>query len=130
MAVFNGVDFLRIDDLLTDEEKTIRQSVRDWVEDKYLPLVEHHYEAATFPMDIIPQIAELGLLGANLPVEYGCAGIGDVAYGAIEQTAHGFFCRCYRFKADAYQVLQAHARRLSGKSWVWPALPSRMRFLP
>ena len=73
MAVFNGVDFLRIDDLLTDEEKTIRQAVRDWVEDKYLPLVEHHYEAATFPMEVIPQIAELGLLGANLPVEYGCA---------------------------------------------------------
>src|SRR6185436_3068627 len=74
MAVFNGVDFVRIDDLFTDEEKTIRQAVRDWVEDKYLPIVEHHYEDATFPMAIIPQIAELGVLGANLPQEYGCAG--------------------------------------------------------
>jgi len=90
MAVFNGVDFVRIDDLFSDEEKTIRQAVRDWVEEKYLPLVEHHYEAATFPMDVIPQIAELGLLGANLPVEYGCAGIGDVAYGlAMQELERG-----------------------------------------
>ena len=90
MAVFNGVDFVRIDDLFNDEEKTIRQAVRDWVEEKYLPIVEHHYEAATFPMDCIPQIAELGLLGANLPVEYGCAGIGDVAYGlAMQELERG-----------------------------------------
>ena len=90
MAVFNGVDFVRFDDLLTDEEKTIRQAVRDWVEEKYLPLIEHHYEAATFPMEVIPQIAELGLLGANLPVEYGCAGIGDVAYGlAMQELERG-----------------------------------------
>ncbi len=90
MPVFNGVDFLRIDDLLTDEEKTIRQAVRDWVEDKYLPIVEHHYEAATFPMELIPQLAELGVLGANLPVEYGCAGIGDVAYGlAMQELERG-----------------------------------------
>jgi glutaryl-CoA dehydrogenase len=90
MAVFNGVDFVRFDDLLNDEEKTIRQAVRDWVEEKYLPIVEHHYEAATFPMETIPQIAELGLLGANLPVEYGCAGIGDVAYGlAMQELERG-----------------------------------------
>jgi glutaryl-CoA dehydrogenase len=90
MAVFNGVDFVRIDDLFTDEEKTNRQAVRDWVEDKYLPIVEHNYEAATFPMDIIPQIAELGVLGANLPQEYGCAGIGDVAYGlAMQELERG-----------------------------------------
>ncbi len=90
MAVFNGVDFVRIDDLFTDEEKTIRQAVRDWVEEKFLPLVEHHYEAATFPVEVIPQVAELGLLGANLPVEYGCAGIGDVAYGlAMQELERG-----------------------------------------
>ncbi|MEO6461461.1 MAG: acyl-CoA dehydrogenase family protein [Candidatus Eisenbacteria bacterium] len=90
MAVFNGVDFVRIDDLFSDEEKTIRQAVRDWVEAEYLPIVEHHYEAATFPSEMIPQIAELGLLGANLPVEYGCAGIGDVAYGlAMQELERG-----------------------------------------
>jgi glutaryl-CoA dehydrogenase len=90
MAVFRGVDFVRIDDLFTDEEKTIRQAVRDWVEEKYLPIVERHYEEATFPMDCIPQIAELGVLGANLPTEYGCAGIGDVAYGlAMQELERG-----------------------------------------
>ena len=90
MAAFRGVDFVRIDDLFTDEEKTIRQAVRDWVEEKYLPIIEKHYEDATFPVDVIPQIAELGLLGANLPVEYGCAGIGDVAYGlAMQELERG-----------------------------------------
>ena len=90
MAAFNGVDFVRFDDLLTDDEQSIRQAVRDWVEEKFLPIVEHHYEAATFPTEIIPQIAELGLLGANLPVEYGCAGIGDVAYGlAMQELERG-----------------------------------------
>jgi glutaryl-CoA dehydrogenase len=90
MAAFRGVDFVRIDDLFTDEEKEIRQAVRDWVEEKYLPIIEKHYEDATFPMDVIPQIAELGLLGANLPVEYGCAGIGDVAYGlAMQELERG-----------------------------------------
>jgi glutaryl-CoA dehydrogenase len=90
MAVFNGVDFLRIDELFTDEERSIRQAVRDWVEEKYLPIIEQHYEAATFPAEVIPQIAELGLLGANLPVEYGCAGIGDVAYGlAMQELERG-----------------------------------------
>jgi len=90
MAVFHGVDFVRIDDLFTDEEKTIRQAVRDWVEEKYVPIVERHYEEATFPMDVIPQVAGLGLLGANLPTEYGCAGIGDVAYGlAMQELERG-----------------------------------------
>ena len=74
MAVFNGVDFVRIDDLFTDEEMTIRQAVRDWVEERFLPLVEQHFEAGTFPMELIPELAELGLLGATLPEEYGCAG--------------------------------------------------------
>jgi glutaryl-CoA dehydrogenase len=90
MRSFDGVDFYRIDDLLTEEEKLVRQSVREYVEDKYLPIVEEHYEKATFPMDRIPEIAQLGVLGANLPVEYGCAGLGDVAYGlAMQELERG-----------------------------------------
>jgi glutaryl-CoA dehydrogenase len=90
MRPFDGVDFYRLDDLLTDEEKLVRQSVRAWVEEKYLPIVEEHYERATFPAHLIPEIAELGVLGANLPAEYGCAGLGDVAYGlAMQELERG-----------------------------------------
>jgi glutaryl-CoA dehydrogenase len=90
MRPFDGLDFYRLDDLLTDEEKLVRQSVRAWVEEKYLPIVEEHYERATFPAHLIPEIAELGVLGANLPAEYGCAGLGDVAYGlAMQELERG-----------------------------------------
>jgi glutaryl-CoA dehydrogenase len=85
MRPFDGVDFYRLDNQLTDDEKLVRQSVRVWVRDKFLPVIEDHYERATFPMDLIPEIAELGVLGANLPTEYGCAGLGDVAYGLAMQ---------------------------------------------
>jgi glutaryl-CoA dehydrogenase len=85
MRPFDGVDFYRLDDQLTEDEKLVRQSVRAWVQEKYLPIVEDHFEKATFPTGLIPDIAELGVLGANLPTEYGCAGLGDVAYGLAMQ---------------------------------------------
>ena len=90
MRPFDGVDFYRIDGLLEEDEKLVRQSVREFVEEKYLPVVEEHYENATFPSDLIPEIAALGVLGANLPEEYGCAGLGDVAYGlAMQELERG-----------------------------------------
>jgi glutaryl-CoA dehydrogenase len=59
--------------------------VRDWVEDRYLPLVEDAYEKASFPSEVIPELAEMGLLGATLPEQYGCAGINSTAYGLVMQ---------------------------------------------
>ena len=85
MRPFDGVDFYRLDNQLTEDEKLVRQSVRSWVRDRFLPVIEEHFERATFPMELIPEIAELGVLGANLPTEFGCAGLGDVAYGLAMQ---------------------------------------------
>jgi len=85
MRPFDGVDFYRLDNQLTEDEKLVRQSVRGWVRDRFLPVIEEHFERATFPMELIPEIAELGVLGANLPTEFGCAGLGDVAYGLAMQ---------------------------------------------
>jgi len=85
MRPFAGVDFYLFDNQLTEDEKLVRQSVRTWVQERYLPVVEEHFERATFPMNLIPEIAHLGVLGANLPAEYGCAGLGDVAYGIAMQ---------------------------------------------
>ncbi len=85
MEEFRGVDFYQIDDLLSQEEKMVRETVRAFVTDKIVPIMDRHFEDATFPTQLIPEMAELGLFGANLPEEYGCAGMNNVAYGLIMQ---------------------------------------------
>jgi glutaryl-CoA dehydrogenase len=84
-AQFAGVDFFRIDTLLSEEERAVRETVRAWVDEHLMPVIGEHYIAGTFPKQLIPGLAELGVLGANLPEEYGCAGLGNVAYGLIMQ---------------------------------------------
>jgi glutaryl-CoA dehydrogenase len=78
---FKAVDFYRIDDLLTNEEQMVRDTVRRFVDERVIPVIDKHFEDATFPRHLIPQMAELGLLGGNLPEQYGCAGMNNVAYG-------------------------------------------------
>jgi glutaryl-CoA dehydrogenase len=90
MARFTGTDFYEIDTLLTEDERQIRDHVRDWVEERYLPLVEEAYESAHFPQEVVPEIAEMGLLGATLPEKYGCAGVSHTAYGlAMQELERG-----------------------------------------
>jgi len=82
---FQGVDFYQVDSLLTEEERAIRDTVRDWVDEHLMPVIGEAYVAGKFPKQLIPGMAELGLFGANLPEEYGCAGLNNVAYGLIMQ---------------------------------------------
>ena len=84
MEKFRGVDYYAIEDLLTDEERMIRDTVRDWVEAEFLPIVTEHHRAGTFPVHLIPRLGELGVFGATLK-EYGCLGVSHVAYGLIMQ---------------------------------------------
>jgi glutaryl-CoA dehydrogenase len=81
---FQGLDYLDIESLLSDEEKMIRDTVRAFVTDEVLPVIERHFRDATFPDQLIPAIGAMGLLGANIQ-GYGCAGLGPVAYGLIMQ---------------------------------------------
>lgn len=85
MAKFKGIDYFDTDSLLSEEERMVRDTVRAWVDDNLLPLIEHAYIERKFPRELIPQMAELGMFGANLPEEYGCAGLNNVAYGIIMQ---------------------------------------------
>ena len=85
MSAFRGLDYYHLDDLLTEEEVMVRDMTRDFVSDAVMPLIEDAYEKAYFPKELIGQVGELGMLGANLPTEYGCAGLGPVAYGLICQ---------------------------------------------
>ena len=73
-------DLYNIDHLLSEEERMVRDTVRQFVRSRVLPTIGAHFEAATFPRDLVPEVAELGLLGMHLQ-GYGCAGMSAVAYG-------------------------------------------------
>ena len=75
MPKFQGTDFYQIDDLLSDEERLTRQTVREFVDEEVLPVIRDNYRDGTFPTQLIAQIGKLGLLGSNLQ-GYGCAGAG------------------------------------------------------
>jgi glutaryl-CoA dehydrogenase len=85
MAKFQGVDYYAMDSLLSDEERLVRDTVRDFVDDRILPVIEKHNRAGTFPLDLVGPMAELGLFGATLPERYGCADMNNVAYGLVMQ---------------------------------------------
>ena len=78
-----GPDFYNITDLLTEEELLIQQTAHDFVQTEFMPLINQHYENATFPMDLVPKLGELGFMGSALPEESGGAGVSNVAYGLI-----------------------------------------------
>jgi len=84
MARFPGVDYLEFDSLLSEQELLVRQTARQFVDDRVLPLMREAYNSATFPKQLIPEMAELGFFGANLE-GYGCAGMNNVEYGLIMQ---------------------------------------------
>ncbi len=85
MPPFSGVDFYDITSLLSEEERAVRDTVRQWVDERLMPIIGDCYVAGRFPKELIPGMAELGMLGANLPEAYGCAGLNSVAYGLIMQ---------------------------------------------
>lgn len=78
-------DFFDIDSALTEEERAVRDSVRRFVDERVLPIIGDCYVEGRFPRELIPEMAALGVLGANLPEQYGCAGLNNVAYGLIMQ---------------------------------------------
>ncbi len=84
MDKLEGSDLYQIDDLLTDEQRMARNSVRAFVKEAFMPVVQKHFRDATFPTELTPQLAELGVFGANLK-GYGCAGMDNISYGLILQ---------------------------------------------
>jgi glutaryl-CoA dehydrogenase len=89
VSKFQGLDFLRLDDLLNEEERITRDTVRRFVDYKFMPLIEDHFEKGTFPREIIPEMGKLGLFGMKLH-GYGCAGTNNVQYGlACQELERG-----------------------------------------
>ena len=84
MANFPGVDYMEIDSLFSEDELMVRQTVRDFVDEEVIPIIEKANREEKFPMHLIPKMAEMGLFGANIS-DYGLPGLNNVAYGLIMQ---------------------------------------------
>jgi glutaryl-CoA dehydrogenase len=82
---FEGVDFLDIDDLLTEEHKLIRSSIRDFVKREISPYIEDWAQKAHFPYEIVKKFGDVGAFGPQIPEEYGGGGLDYIAYGLIMQ---------------------------------------------
>ncbi|RPH34706.1 acyl-CoA dehydrogenase [bacterium] len=85
MVKFQGVDYFNIDSLLSEDEILVRSTVREFVDDRVLPIIEQHNRAGTYPRELVPTMAQLGLFGPTLPAKYGCAEMNNVAYGLVMQ---------------------------------------------
>ena len=84
MPRFAGVDYLQIDSLFNEQELLVRQTTRQFIEDRAVPLIRDCFRDGRFPKELIPEMGELGFFGANLE-GYGCAGMSNVEYGLIMQ---------------------------------------------
>lgn len=84
MARFQGVDYLLIDSLFNEQERMVRQTARQFVDERVIPGIREHFRDGTFPKHLIREMGDLGFLGANID-GYGCAGMSNVEYGLIMQ---------------------------------------------
>ncbi len=82
---YHALDYYKLDDLLTDDERMVRDLVRDWVDREVMPIIGKAADEGKFPLQLIPQMAELGLFGPTLPEKYGGAGLSETAYGLMMQ---------------------------------------------
>ncbi|OGQ21353.1 MAG: acyl-CoA dehydrogenase [Deltaproteobacteria bacterium RIFCSPLOWO2_02_FULL_44_10] len=85
MAQLSCLDYFNISDLLSEDEIMIQNAARAFVDSEVLPIIEKHHRNATSPTELISKMASLGFFGSNLPTEYGCAGLNNVAYGLLMQ---------------------------------------------
>ncbi|MBK9190189.1 MAG: acyl-CoA dehydrogenase family protein [Crocinitomicaceae bacterium] len=83
--LYTHPDYYNMDDLLTEEHKLVRDSVRSWVKQNVSPIIEDHYERAEFPKHLIKGLGEIGAFGPYIPTEYGGPGLDQIAYGLIMQ---------------------------------------------
>jgi len=80
----SSVDFFLFDEAISPEEALTREAVSTWVHERFMPRIQEHHRQGTFPMELVPELGELGVFGANLQ-GYGCAGMNQVEYGLIMQ---------------------------------------------
>ena len=95
MPTFEPTDFYDLDAILTSDERRIRESVRYWVDERFLPFVAQHYRAGTFPMELVPELAQLGIFGPSIK-GHGCAGLGVSPPGSSCKSSNAVTAGCAR----------------------------------
>ena len=85
MNKFEGIDYFDLSELLTSEEIMMRDTIRQFVDEEVIPIIEKYYTEGTFPIHLVKKMGELGLFGLNLPQKYGCAELNNIAYGIVMQ---------------------------------------------
>lgn len=85
MNKFKGVDYFQVENLFSEEEILVRNSVREFVDEEIIPIIELHYREGSFPLELVKKLADLGVFGPTLPQKYGCAEMNNVAYGLVMQ---------------------------------------------
>jgi glutaryl-CoA dehydrogenase len=83
--LFQSPDYFNVDELLTEEHKLIRETVRNYVKKEISPIIEDYAQRAEFPQQIVQQMGELGVFGPTLPTQYGCGGLDYISYGLMMQ---------------------------------------------
>src|SRR3954462_1161091 len=83
--LFTSPDYFNVDELLTDEHKLIRETVRNYVKKEISPIIEDYAQKAEFPVHIVKQLGELGCFGPTVPIEYGGGGLDYISYGLMMQ---------------------------------------------
>ena len=121
-GILTDLDFYNLDELLSSEDKMTRDSVRQFVQREVMPNVERHFAGESFPLDLIPKLAELGIFGANLH-GYGCAGMNNVAYGLIMQELEAADSGLRSF-ASVQSALSMYA------IYAWGSEEQKQRYLP
>src|SRR5437867_716664 len=104
---FRGVDYFCVDSQFSEQELMVRQTARRFAEERILPLIRDCYRDARFPAELIPEMAELGFLGANLE-GYGCAEMSNVEYGLIMQELERVDSGVRSFVSPAFSMQRWH----------------------
>jgi len=116
-------DYYNLDDLYSDEHKLIRDVARQWVKKEVSPIIDEHYEKATFPMHLLKGLGEIGAFGPYIPVEYGGSGLDQISYGIIMQELE----RC---DSGLRSTASVQSSLVMYPIWKYGSEEQKMRFLP
>ena len=121
--LFKHPDYYNLDDLYSEEHKLIRDTARQWVKKEVSPIIDEHYEKATFPMHLLSGLGEIGAFGPYIPVEYGGSGLDQISYGIIMQELE----RC---DSGLRSTASVQSSLVMYPIWKYGSEEQKNRFLP
>ncbi len=120
---YRGFDYLNLDAQLTDEQKFIRQAVRDWVNKSVVPVIEESAEKGVFPKQLIKELGEIGAFGPHIPAEYGGGGLDQISYGLIMQELE-------RGDSGIRSMASVQSSLVMYPIWKYGSEEQRLKYLP